>query len=241
MRFTRCTTRRSRLEHVGSRVTVQRVRERRRQARHPARRELELCPTPRATRTRRARCATTMRAVNKLAVNTQASAGLPGGEHRRVRHTVADVAKRADGRAPGRRSARRIPRCPRRRTPSSRPPPCPPRISPLQMRGLKGKMDAEKAERFTEVLERSAPRLVVRQGGGGVRGGVRQGEEAAQDEALRRVPGVLQDGRKNFDPDTTKLMDQTKILGERWQRARKRRRLRPRRTRRGRRTWRTSP
>ena len=144
--------------------------------------------------------ATTMRAVNKLlAVNTQC---LPP-DYLEVSigefvHTVADRAKRADALRPRSKKRKEDSKV------SSSKNPVVTTAAELasnlakQMRGLKGKMDAEKAERFTEVLRDRADGS--RQGGGGVRGGVRQAEEAAQDEALRRVPGVLQDGAQELRP-----------------------------------------
>ena len=163
--------------------------------------------------------ATTMRAVNKLlAVNTQC---LPPdylemsiGE---FVHTVADRAKRADALRPRAKKRKKDSKV------SSSKNPVVTTAAELasnlvkHMRGLKGKMDAEKAERFTDVLHEIRAEIE------NVAKAEAESEEASDKPKKRRKTkrfGGYQEfckvERKNFDPDTTKLMDQTKILGARW-------------------------
>ena len=163
--------------------------------------------------------ATTMRAVNKLlAVNTQC---LPP-DYLEVSigefvHTVADRAKRADALRPRSKKRKEDSKV------SSSKNPVVTTAAELasnlakQMRGLKGKMDAEKAERFTEVLREIRAEIE------NVAKVEAESEEASDKPKKRRKTrrfGGYQEfckmERKNFDPDTTKLMDQTKILGARW-------------------------
>ena len=163
--------------------------------------------------------ATTMRAVNKLlAVNTQC---LPP-DYLEVSigefvHTVADRAKRADALRPRSKKRKEDSKV------SSSKNPVVTTAAELasnlakHMRGLKGKMDAEKAERFTEVLREIRAEIE------NVAKAEAESEEASDKPKKRRKTrrfGGYQEfckmERKNFDPDTTKLMDQTKILGARW-------------------------
>ena len=162
--------------------------------------------------------ATTMRAVNKLlAVNTQC---LPP-DYLEVSigefvHTVADRAKRADALRPRSKKRKEDSKV------SSSKNPVVTTAAELasnlakHMRGLKGKMDAEKAERFTEVLREIRAEIE------NVAKAEAESEEASDKPKKRRKTrrfGGYQEfckvERKNF-PDTTKLMDQTKILGARW-------------------------
>jgi hypothetical protein len=162
--------------------------------------------------------ATTMRAVNKLlAVNTQClppdylEMGL--GE---FVHTVADRAKRTDALRPGAKKRKKDSKV------SSSKNPVVTTAAELAsnlaklMRGLKGKMDAEKADRFADVLHQIRDEIE------NVAKAEAESEEASEKPKKRRKTkrfGGYQEfckvERKNF-PDTTKLMDQTKILGARW-------------------------